>query len=38
MPILLYIAMWSCALGLAASMDATRFAEAELGATDRLTD
>jgi hypothetical protein len=38
MPILLYIAMWSCAPVLAASMDATRLSEAELGATDRLTD
>ena len=32
------LVMWSCALGLAASMDATLpSAEAELGATDRLT-
>ena len=39
MPILLYIAMWSYALGLAASMDATLpSVEAGLGATDRFTD
>jgi hypothetical protein len=38
-PILLYIAIWSCALGLAASMDAALpTAPADLGITDGLSD